>query len=98
MELCIWNAPEWFEHLHCLQFMKEYRMLQTLFVNTLELSDATLDGFLEYLKDIRVERLYDTNERETEFALLYDKLDELTEEGKIIEETEIVRYVLCTQD
>ncbi|KAF7949568.1 uncharacterized protein EAE97_003077 [Botrytis byssoidea] len=92
---CVWSGPEWFEHKPRLQAIKEYQILQALFVNTVEIPDATLNDFLEYLDCIK---LLDQNESEGNFneqkykiILLYDKLNELTEDGSSLEEVETVR-------
>ena len=52
---CSWSGPEWYEHKPRLQTVNKYQKLQALFVNTLEISDATLSDFLDYLGRIKID-------------------------------------------
>ncbi|TGO31378.1 hypothetical protein BPAE_0001g02500 [Botrytis paeoniae] len=92
---CVWSGPEWFEYKPRLQAIKEYQILQALFVNTVGISDATLTDFLEYLGFFKIlnQDKSDGNfdEEKYKIILLYDKLNELTEDGKSSEEVETVR-------
>ncbi|TGO13902.1 hypothetical protein BTUL_0061g00190 [Botrytis tulipae] len=95
---CVWSGPEWFEYKPRLQAIKEYQTLQALFVNTVGISDATLADFLEYLRHIkfhfRNKSKCNFKKEKYKIILLYDKLNELTEDGKSSEEIEEVRYHL----
>ncbi|KAF7958935.1 hypothetical protein EAE96_002461 [Botrytis aclada] len=92
---CVWSGPKWFGYKHCLQDIRGYQTLQALFVNTVGISDATLTDFLEYLEIIKFldqdESEGDFNGEKHKIILLYDKLNELTDDGKSSEEVEIVR-------
>ena len=92
-ESCVWSGPGWFTYIHRLQSINEYRPLQALFVNTVGLSDATLGHFLDFLEHIKWCECSDTNAEEvSKVSFLYDKFNELTEEGNEAEETKKVRY------
>lgn len=97
---CVWSGPKWFDYKPCLQAVKEYQILQALFVNIAGISDATLTDFLEYLEFIKMldqnEGGADYNELNYKILLLYDKLNESTKDGKSPEEVEIVRCVFYT--
>ncbi|TEY73343.1 hypothetical protein BOTCAL_0079g00080 [Botryotinia calthae] len=91
---CSWSGPEWYEHKPRLQTVNKYQKLQALFVNTLEISDATLSDFLDYLNHIKIDgqsKSNDSNEQKNKIILLYDKLNELTGGDKNSAETKIVR-------
>ncbi|TGO51966.1 hypothetical protein BOTNAR_0339g00020 [Botryotinia narcissicola] len=92
---CVWSGPEWFEYKPRLQAIKEYQSLQALFVNTVGISDATLVDFLEYLGHIkfhyRNKSKCNFKKEKYKIILLYDKLNELTEDGKSSEEIEELR-------
>ncbi|TGO32803.1 hypothetical protein BHYA_0288g00120 [Botrytis hyacinthi] len=90
---CVWNAPEWFEHLPRLVSIKEYQKLQPLFVNTLEVSDAKLSHFMVYLSCIKKLESHNPQE-EAKIPLLNDKFNELTKEGTSFKETEIIRPLI----
>ncbi|ATZ46359.1 hypothetical protein BCIN_01g09700 [Botrytis cinerea B05.10] len=92
---CSWSGPEWYEHKPRLQTVNKYQKLQALFVNTLEISDATLSDFLDYLGRIKIDDQNKPNnesgEQKNKIILLYDKLNELAGSGENSGETEIVR-------
>ncbi|KAF5878202.1 uncharacterized protein Bfra_000367 [Botrytis fragariae] len=83
---CVWSGPEWYEHKPRLQPINEYQGLQALFVNTVGISDATLADFLKHLERIKSHDQDKSegkfNEEKYKIILLYDKLNELTENGK----------------
>lgn len=91
---CVWNAPVWFTFLPCLQRIERYERLQALFINTLEISDARFNHFLAYLVYIQKSLKFGNDKEEAKVLLIYDKLNELTEEGRKTKKTKTVRYVL----
>jgi hypothetical protein len=80
--------------VHCLQYINEYRPVQALFTNTLGLSDVTLGLCLDYLAEIKEEKVYEHDKQEeAKIKLLYSKLVEFTESGTNKDATSEVRYV-----
>ena len=78
LEDCVWRGPEWFSYHHCLQSVSEYQPLYGLLVNTLELKDAGLDDYLDYLEHIKYSEIYlSSKEEESKISLIYKALNEL---------------------
>jgi hypothetical protein len=58
--------------------VSEYQPLFGLLVNTLELKDAGLDDYLDYLKHIKDTKIYlGSKEEESKISLIYKALNEL---------------------
>jgi hypothetical protein len=58
--------------------MNEYKPLFGLFVNTLELADAVLEDYLNYLDQIKSIEIEDRSEKsELDISRIYKKLNEL---------------------
>lgn len=65
--------------------MNEYRPLYALFVNALNLKDATSTDFLDYLEHIKIPQNYLTKEGErAKIPLIYGQLNKMAQEGAIM--------------
>lgn len=104
VEMCVWNAPNWFSFRISLNNLVDYQPLYSLFVRTLQVRDVSIDDCLNYLERIKETKLYAENEEENEeneeeneeddaqVYLLYHKLDELIAENDSNAAKDKIRY------
>ncbi|KAF2421213.1 hypothetical protein EJ08DRAFT_738278 [Tothia fuscella] len=50
---CVWNAPIWFEYMPRLSTITPYQGLQYLFATVLQIPNATVSQYLEYLESLK---------------------------------------------
>lgn len=80
-EQAVWSGPVWFTMYQPLNNLPEYKVLVGLFVNTLEMSDVSINDCLEYLVHIGSQGDHLTCKEDEKIILLYSKLVELWREG-----------------
>ena len=72
----MWDGPEWFDFKIRLGGIERYKRLWSLFVNTLNVTDADDDDFLSNIRQIKINGTYLTStEEERKITLLYEQLD-----------------------
>jgi hypothetical protein len=92
---CVWDGPTWFDNLHRLSGFTEYRGLEELFHNILQVPNAGVGHFLDNIVATKTNlgqaRAFTGLQQEMLLTKLYDKLGTYSDSDSACDN---IRYVM----